>query len=161
MDPFFMYVSIGALVLLILILVVVGVSMSQLQSVVPFPPTQNACPDYWDVKSDDPNKCGVPINSTMRNRGLIQTTDNAGVDKNAIKNVGMCETAASTNFGCGSANSLGLGSYTSGQMYQYVQLNNNPKWGTLYPGLTERCAQKNWANMLNIEWDGVSNYNGC
>ena len=28
-------------------------------------------------------------------------------------------------------------------------------------GLTPTCNQKNWANGLNIMWDGVSNYNSC
>ena len=66
MDPFYMYVSIGALVLLILILVVVGVAMTQLRSLDPFPPTMNACPDYWDVSSN-PAYCGVPVNPNMNN----------------------------------------------------------------------------------------------
>ena len=45
--------------------------------------------------------------------------------------------------------------------FQYVKLNNNNNWSTLYPGVSERCAQKNWAQTLNISWDGVTNYNGC
>jgi len=163
MDPFFIYVSIGALVLLILILVLVGVSMSQLQSLIPFPPTQNACPDYWDVSSN-PGYCGIPVESTMMNRGLIdfKTGSSKGVNEGSIVNIGMCSGADKKNFGCGSENKLGdLSTVVNPANFQYIKLNNNTQWGTLYPGLTERCAQKNWANTLNIKWDGVTNYNGC
>jgi len=162
MDPFFIYVLISALALLTVILVLVGVSMSQLQSLVPFPPTQNACPDYWDV-SGNPSYCGVPVESTMMNRGLIdfKTGNSKGVNEASNVNIGMCSGADKKNFGCGGENKLGDLSTVNPANFQYIQLNNNTKWGTLYPGLTERCAQKNWANTLNIEWDGVSNYNGC
>lgn len=163
MDPFFMYVSIGALILLILILIVVGVSMTQLRSVDVFPPTQNACPDYWDVSSN-PQYCGIPVNSNMRNFGsIISKSSTAGVDKNNIQNVGLC-TGNTSNFGCTGSSSgqtfLNL-SDTPVNNFQYAQLNNNSNWGTLYPGLKERCAQKSWAQTMNITWDGVTNYNGC
>jgi hypothetical protein len=36
---------------------------------------------------------------------------------------------------------------------------SDPIW--LSNGLTPTCNQKNWANGLNIMWDGVSNYNSC
>ena len=36
---------------------------------------------------------------------------------------------------------------------------SNAVW--LSNGLTPTCNQKNWANGLNIMWDGVSNYNSC
>ncbi len=159
MDPFFMYVSIGALVILILILVLVGVSLSKVKSLVPFPPTQNACPDYWDV-SANPNYCGVPVDSNMKNFGHIIANVNNGVDINNSQNVGMCKNVDVKKFGCG-ANVFGPLSTVSPSKFQYVQLSNNSKWSKLYPGLTERCAQKKWANMMDVEWDGVTNYNGC
>ena len=28
-------------------------------------------------------------------------------------------------------------------------------------GETSVCAKKNWANMYNIQWDGIGNYNSC
>jgi hypothetical protein len=162
MDPFFMYVSIGALVFLILILIVVGVSMTQLQSLDVYPPTQNACPDYWDVSSN-PAYCGVPVNSNSKNMGIIKidTTSTKQVDKNNKQNIGMCEN--SKNFGCktSSGTFLELESAQSNANFQYVKLNNNNSWSTLYPGISERCAQKSWANTMNITWDGVTNFNGC
>ena len=160
MDPFFMYVSIGALVLLILILTVIGVSLTQLQSLDSFPPTQNACPDYWDVSSN-PAYCGVPVNQNMNNNGHIELLDGK-VDKTKKENIGLC-TETRKNFGCSGDTSktyLNLESAPNGK-YQYMQLTNNKNWGKLYPGLTERCAQKSWAQTMNITWDGVTNYNGC
>jgi len=157
-----MYVSIGALVLLILILIMIGVSLTQLQSLDSFPPTQNACPDYWDVSSN-PIYCGVPVNDTMKNFGYINANSNTGVDLTSDQNIGMC-TSGST-FGCGGGDKsyLDVQPYVAGSQkrFQYVKLNSNPNWSTLYPGVTERCAQKSWAQTMNISWDGVTNYNGC
>lgn len=165
MDPFFMYVSITALVILILILVLVGVSLTKLQSQDLYPPTQNACPDYWDVSSN-PAYCGIPVNASMKNTGNIVRTSN---DPNGQKvndafnqNIGLCSTG--TGFGCKSGGTyLELGAAPSANTvnFQYAKLNNNTSWSTLYPGISERCAKKSWANAMNITWDGVTNYNGC
>ena len=157
MDPFFIYVSIGALVLLILILTVVGVAMTQLRSLDPFPPTMNACPDYWDVSSN-PLYCGVPIGSNITNLGNIAQASNKVDDTNS-QNVGMC---TGSGFGCRSATYLELDSTSTPiNNFQYVKLNGNTSWSTLYPGMSERCAQRSWAQTMNLTWDGVSNYNGC
>ena len=165
MDPFFMYVSIGALVFLILILIVVGVSMTQLQSLDVYPPTQNACPDYWDVSSN-PAYCGVPVNSNSKNMGIIQI-DTTGTKKQVKtsdkQNIGMCDNDPK-NFGCkigGTFLELESAPSPSNTNFQYVKLNNNNSWSILYPGISERCAQKSWANTMNITWDGVTNFNGC
>lgn len=161
MDPFFMYVSIGALVLLILILIVVGVTMSQLRSLDPFPPTMNACPDYWDVSSN-PAYCGVPVNSTAKNYGHISVKHgDKVVDTTKKQNIGMC-TGNTSSFGCKSSGTyLNVEPNPSKSNFQYVKLSDNPNWSTLYPGKSERCAQRSWAQTMNITWDGVSNYNGC
>lgn len=157
-----MYVSIGALVFLILILILVGVSMTQLQSQDLYPPTQNACPDYWDVSSN-PLYCGVPVNSNAKNYGLIDISSNKTVNTDAKQNIGMCKKEP-TNFGCSGNNPTYLDLKTktpSDSNFQYVKLNNNTSWGSMYPGISERCAKKSWANTLNITWDGVTNFNGC
>ena len=165
MQPFYMYVSIGALALLILILTVIGVVMMQIQSSAPFPPTQNACPDYWDVSSN-PNYCGVPL-SGLKNIGDINksgTGSNTKIDDRNAINIGMCTV---TGFGCksnptlfDSTNSAGVAQIKNG--YQYLKLNNNDEaWRTLYPGSSQRCAQKQWASTMSITWDGVTNYNSC
>jgi hypothetical protein len=38
-------------------------------------------------------------------------------------------------------------------MTQYIDFSNNNWQGV--------CDKKKWANMNNIVWDGVSNYNNC
>jgi hypothetical protein len=159
MDPFFLYVSIGALVILILILTLVGVSLTQMQSMDSFPPTQNTCPDYWDV-SLNPAFCGIPTDSNMSNKGYLSIKDTkTGIDKTDAQNIGMCK---GPGFGCNKdGDLLNIANAPSSNNFQYVKLNNNTSWSTLYPGITERCAKKNWAQTLNISWDGVTNYNGC
>lgn len=169
MDPFFMYVSITALVILILILVLVGVSLTNLQSMDSYPPTQNTCPDYWDVSSN-PLYCGIPVNANMKNMGNISRTSNGAngfkVNNASNQNIGLCNTGS--EFGCKSGSGSGdtyldLKEEPSAitKNYQYAKLNNNTNWSILYPGISERCAQKSWANAMNITWDGVTNYNGC
>ena len=162
MDPFFMYVSIGALVLLILILTVVGVTMSQIRSLDPFPPTMNACPDYWDVSSN-PAYCGIPVNQNTKNIGHLVNVPNSNgaIDTSKNQNIGMC-TGNPSSFGCKKDGTyLNLDAAPSASNFQYVKLSDNSSWSTLYPGKSERCAQRSWAQTLNITWDGVSNYNGC
>lgn len=159
MDSFYLYVSIAALVILILILTVIGVSLTTLQSLDSFPPTRNTCPDYWDVSSN-PAYCGIPLNTNTKNYGYLQFDTNGGVVKTSdAQNIGMC---VGGGFGCkNSGTYLDLQPKPADKDIQYVKLNNNNNWNTLYPGISERCAQKNWAQTLNISWDGVTNYNGC
>lgn len=159
MDSFFMYVSIGALLLLIIVLIIVGVGMNALHKQDSFPPVKNACPDYWDVSSN-PVYCGFPLIDTMRNRGYIQNVS-GGIEVSNKQNVGLC-TAGRTSFGCvdGGDTYLKLQPKRSTN-FQYMKLNDNTAWGTLYPGKSEKCAQKMWAETMGISWDGVTNYNGC
>ena len=161
MEPFFMYVSIGALALFIIILIVVGVGLSRLQSMDSFPPTQNACPDHWDVSSN-PMYCGIPASSAhsnMKNIGNIQYNSNGIVDSSKDMNIGFCN--AKKKFGCDTNLYFDLKSLDSNQKFQYVKLNDETGWNKLYPGLSERCAKRRWAQTMNISWDGVSNFNGC
>lgn len=154
-----MYVSIGALVLLIIVLIVIGVSMSSFKSLTSFPPTQNACPDYWDVGMD-PNVCGIPTNG--KNIGqIVFKSDKSGVDPTNANNIGMC--SGTKSFGCVDNGEVYLpANAQSNANFKYVKLNNNANtWGTLYPGVSERCAQRKWANTMGITWDGVTNFNGC
>jgi len=162
MNPFYMYVSIVALVLLIIVLIIVGVGMTSLHKQDVFPPMQNACPDYWDVSSN-PVYCGAPVLSTQRNRGYL-VTDANGIVLTDKQNIGLC-TAGTTAFGCVNSNDkplLDLQKKEESRDFQYMKLNNNSTaWGKMYPGKSERCAQKSWAQAMNISWDGVSNYNAC
>lgn len=164
MEPFYLYVTIGALVLLTIALIVVGVALTKLNSYSAFPPTQSACPDYWDVSSN-PNYCGIPLVATPKNRGRIALTGNDGtrsVATGSAINIGMCTTTG--KFGC-RATPLLLNDGKNTGTWQYVNLgSDNPNWNSkdgLYPGKTKLCAQSAWAKTMDITWDGVSNYNGC
>lgn len=165
MDPFFLYVSIGALVLLIIVLAVVGVMLTKMNSYAVFPPTQNACPDHWDVSSN-PNYCGVSIlGGVGRNKGRMNIAGTgSGINQTNKDNIGMCTNGNS--FGCRNGSAfLEVKPVESGQNFQYVHLgSDNADWNSatgLYPGKTTLCAQNAWANMMGISWDGVKNYNGC
>ena len=160
MDPFFMYVSIGALLLLIIVLIIVGVGMTALHKQDSFPPVKNACPDHWDVSSN-PIYCGAPVSDLTRNKGGIILNTNV-IDQSSKENIGLC-TAGKTSFGCvdDGETYLKLQSKGANSTFQYMKLNDNTAWGTLYPGKSEKCAQKMWAETMGISWDGVTNYNGC
>ena len=162
MNSFYIYVSIATLILLIISLTIVGVGISRLHKQNVFPPLQNACPDYWDVSSN-PMYCGAPVLLNQRNRGYI-VSDPSGIDVTNKQNIGVC-TAGKTNFGCvniGQTTLLDLQRKQENKDFQYMKLNNNNSaWNMMYPGKTERCAQKSWAQAMNIAWDGVSNYNDC
>lgn len=36
---------------------------------------------------------------------------------------------------------------------------NDEEWAKT--GVSNTCALKKWANTYNIQWDGITNYNGC
>ena len=163
MDPFFTYVAIGALVLLILILTAIGVAMTQINSLVPFPSTQNTCPDNWDVSGSDPNYCGIQL-SNGKNNGHIAISSGK-IDKSNAVNIGMC-TAGANKFGCTAKDPTRLANDDVTTLvpgkFHYVKLNDNEAgWGALYPGISERCAKKRWASTLEVTWDGVTNFSGC
>jgi hypothetical protein len=166
-DPFYMYVAIGAFVILIIVLIALGVMMSELQSTTLFPPTQNACPDYWDLSSN--GQCVFPhATNTDRNNGsgVITNTQNSSIYAIDVTSPGFTgangwgkqlsvsdATAANTYNGSGAQ-----------QSYIHVSLSDPSGiagMAKLYPGLTTRCAQKKWAVNNNLVWDGVTNFNGC
>ena len=163
-DPFYMYVIMGALVILIIVLVALGVMMSELQSNTLFPPTQNACPDYWDLSSN--GKCVFPHSSNSdRNQGagVIKTSNakNSSVHAIDITSPGFAKWGKELYVTDGTTTYTGSGPQES---YIYMSLSDASGvdgMSKLYPGLSTRCAQKRWAMNNNIVWDGVTNFNGC
>jgi hypothetical protein len=55
-------------------------------------------------------------------------------------------------------NSKNFGSDTHGMSGGIIDFGNN---GWERNGKSKLCNQKDWANKNDIQWDGVSNYNGC
>ena len=134
MDPFYLYVTIGMLILLVVVLAIAGVAMTKMQTTNLYPPTQNACPDYWEIDSSDPTHCR-PVGDT--NRGSIVRT-----------------TAAD---GTATLSSPVMGNVlTSGNTWV-----DTAKVGTTYSSLSTVCSKKRWADLQGVVWDGVTNYNGC
>jgi hypothetical protein len=168
-DPFYVYVAGGALVLLIIVLIILGILMKELQSTDPFPPIQNACPDYWDVSSNPAYCVFQPSTAGNRNTGLL-TTYGSGTNQQldpvtdkTIAALGVIDTNNGKLYtkGGSTANAQNVAPSTS-TSYTNIKLNNNDAaWTTLYPGSSVRCAQQQWAQYYNIVWDGVSNYSGC
>lgn len=38
---------------------------------------------------------------------------------------------------------------------------NDPRWNGYKGTATQQCAWQSWATNNGVEWDGVTNYNGC
>ena len=133
---FYSIVLIIAIIILILILTYVGILMSSASSNKQvFPPTQNTCPDYWEVDSTNPNMCIIPSFGS-KNTGDIYNT--AG--DNTLSSIG---TGRSTTYG------LSNGA---------IDFSNN-SWSST--GVDTTCAKHNCANVHGILWDGVANNNSC
>jgi len=162
-DPFYMYVVMGAFVILIIILIVLGVMMTELQSKTLFPPTQNACPDYWELAPN--GQCKFPSQSNAKNvgNGIIEIdTTSPGINAISVNTPGFKTWAPALRV------NDGTNYYTAAndtqKAYQFVSLSDasgTAAMADLYPGLTTRCAQKKWAVNNNIVWDGVTNFTGC
>ena len=159
-DPFYMYVSVGALVLLIIVLTALGIMMTYLQSTTSFPPTQNSCPDYWDASASNPDLCKFPLKGGKNVGEIEKYSENGYINASS-------GTADSwhTKLKLQTDDTPPIVFDTTKKnltKYAYIQLNNNDSgWSSLYPGKTARCAQQAWAIENGLVWDGVTNYNGC
>jgi hypothetical protein len=136
MEPFNKIVLGTALVLLILSLAYMGVLMTYYKKKVPFPSVGATCPDYWTSK----NSLDVNGNPVL--------TCSAG--------------SGSVNAGYHGINSLkdpqgGVHIDKTGNGYQFTTTDA----GWTKGGTAAICNQRNWAVSNGIEWDGVTNYNGC
>ena len=99
------------------------------------PKSYSQCPDYWDASG---NLCV-----------MSSSINNGNWEQNAYN----------------SSNKTGTPGYSS-EMYgntnkPHINFNNNSWNNDKYPGITGRCALKQWANKSNIVWDGVTNYNSA
>jgi hypothetical protein len=128
-----------AVVLLIIILTYIGLTLKNKNgNKVTFPPVESKCPDYWEYTG---NACVVPEKDAI-NTGSVY-------DANGVLLLNTVST-----FGLTTGNSIsGTTSYSN-----YIDF-NNAAWNSL--GLTSVCQKQKWASMYGIQWDGVSNYNGC
>ena len=148
MEFFYTIVLLIAVILLILILTYVGIKISGEKNgaALDFPPAQNTCPDNWKSRSitDSNNNqsvyCEVPTEN-MKNVGTI-------LDSNASDNT---KTNAQMSYGY---NDTLFGDATNG-----VIDFNSPMW--LAEGNSAECSKQLWANIYDIQWDGITNMAGC
>jgi hypothetical protein len=98
-----------------------------------YPTTYSACPDYWDVSG---NTC--VMHSSINNGSGWQSNYDSSTKSG--KTPGYDDSTASK-----------------------IKVDfKNADWNDgIYPGVSGRCALKQWANTYNIVWDGVNNYNSA
>jgi hypothetical protein len=154
MEPFYTYVSIGAVVILIVVLIAFGVMMSQLHSTVMFPPTYQKCPDMW-VVDDSTGGCVVPSGASTKNKGLLSTNN---ANPFVTTNSGDGSLAANPT---DTSNTYALLDGSSNGSKSILKLNDSNVISSLYPAVSDRCSKKQWALNNNVVWDGVTNYNAC
>ena len=134
MDFFYKLVLIIALICLLIILTFMGIIMSSQTQTLIYPPTSYSCPDYWT--SDGSGNCTMPTQKAFNDNSVFLNSGN----KNTL---GTNSTVAP---------------FSSGPDYKSFSTENN-LWSST--GKSKLCAQRDWALLSNISWDGVSNYNNC
>jgi Tfp pilus assembly protein PilW len=145
MDPFYTIVIIVATVVLILLLTVVGIILSQKNNALVYPSSKNTCPDYWTAKTIPGGTSGNTIVCTINDINKGSITGRVGsYNLTSDKTVSTTDTSKI---------------FTPGYSGSYIDFNDN-KWATEY-STTQQCALNKWANKNKINWDGISNFNGC
>lgn len=137
MEIFYITVIVVATVVLIILLTIIGIILSQKNNVQVFPPSKTTCPDYWTSSTNSGNTVVCSIGTI--NKGKINSSNtNLTTDRNDNTKI-FTPVVLSSDF------KLDF---------------SDPKWASSY-GTTQQCALNKWANQNNINWDGISNYNGC
>ena len=135
MDSFYTIVLSVAIIILIALLTYVGIQITDKKnSLSHYPNSSRECPDYWQVGSDG-KSCIIP-NSKAKNVGSIYN-ENGTLLLNSP----------------GQSTTKGLSSDRSAINF------SDSSWTSGGEGVT--CGVKTWANKYGIEFDGISNYNGC
>ena len=139
MPSFYLIAVIVAVVFLILCLTGVGILMKYQNAGQKFPPAAQPCPDGWKVEPD--GSCSAKITSDNLSTGKLHLFTGADLSRNSPYFV-------SYTFPSGYLNTSTLNNVD-------ISINFTKKdatWTT--------CQEKTWANKYNIQWDGVTNYNG-
>lgn len=131
MEPFQRTVALVAVVFLILFFVGFGLLMRNNESKQEFPPTAQSCPEYWKTDTTTPGKVYC-----------------------------VQPNASSVNYGTEiSGNTTNI--------HGYIQPNSGNKrfdtldggWGGV--GMSGKCEKQQFAELLGIQWDGITNFNSC
>jgi hypothetical protein len=137
MDGFYKMVLIVALVLLVIALIGLGILLQHQDSGKAFPPSQNVCPDGWEVTE---------------------------VTKNESEHDGKtaCSYQGATNLG---KNFVDISNDAKPNPNYFIDISGtdveNRKKSIVFKDSVLLCDKRKWANEHGIVWDGVSNYNEC
>jgi hypothetical protein len=135
---FYIVVLAVAIIIFTAIMVWFAYTLNAVTSKEIFPPVTNACPDGWlaDTTSTGVNKCYK-----------TGATGNVGTSLPTL--------AADTTLGTAKYDKIidSAGAVTT-TVYP-----DSTAWTT--GGVSSICGKRTWSNQYNIQWGGVSNYNGC
>lgn len=134
METFHLVVLSVATVLLIVVLIFIGVLMNKGDRDLAYPPSYGTCPDYWTL-SKDGTKCIIPSFKNDLNVGTMYDKHTEQLTQYVIDSPGFSHDVSNN------------------MVTNYIDFNDDK--------LTGICSKKDWANMLGVVWDGVSNYNEC
>ena len=134
METFHLVVLSVATVLLIVVLIFIGVLMNKGDRDLAYPPSYGTCPDYWTL-SKDGTKCIIPSFKNDLNVGTMYDKHTEQLTQYVIDSPGFSHDVSNN------------------MVTNYIDFNDD-KW-------TGICSKKDWATMLGVVWDGVSNYNEC
>jgi hypothetical protein len=131
-----------------------------------FPPVSVNCPDYWKLNSD--GKCVIPNDGTnMGNIKGNQIYEYQMINKQKVYSLlPKMYNKIKKKEESGNPYDENLGYYTKDFPHGYDEKNpqknivdfNHVDWNIYGSGL---CEKQKWANVHNIAWDGVSNFNHC
>jgi hypothetical protein len=98
-----------------------------------FPPVTNLCPDGWtsSTTSAGVNKCSITGTTGNVGTGIPTQSPNENLYNKTTTTAGTVTTV-----------------YPDATSWN---LN----------GMSTICGKRMWANQYNVQWGGVSNYNGC
>jgi hypothetical protein len=136
MEWFYFITIAIAIILLILVLTIVGSRMVGNKkggnTDAVYPPVTNTCPDLWESYTDDDNKIWCKVPGF------------------GTSNIGSMRATVSTDIV---------------QNTTYPKVKNDSTGAIQLADMMDSeipiCSKKGWANMNNIAWDGISNYNQC
>jgi len=136
MEWFYFITIAIAIILLIIVLIFIGSRMVGNKkggnTDTEYPPITNTCPDLWESYMDDNNKVWCKVPEFgTSNIGSMRASSNADIVQNTT----------------------------------YPKVKNDSTGAIQLADMMDSeipmCSKKGWANMNNIAWDGVSNYNQC
>jgi hypothetical protein len=139
MNWFYLIISVIAVIVLILSLAFVGVIMKKSEQATVFPSSASQCPDMWI-----PDGSNCIFNGVNSGTYAVSTTNS----KKFADDTASTTSTTAPYFVTGTTSTNNS-----------IITPSDPRWAT---GTTSAiCSQSKWANINNIQWTGVREYNNC